>query len=434
MLNPYQSPTTIDTADAGLTWPARFPIYFGWIQVVVAALAMLATLPGRTIGLGLITEQLLRDLHLEREAYSEMNFWATLIGASFCFAVGPLMDRFGARAILTMTTLALGMVIWGMSQITAPTWMFIAITLTRGFGQSALSVISIALVGKWFQRRVTWAMAVYSLLFYSLFATAIWLVGGDVEEHGWRAAWNNVAWCLLFGMVPVALLMTRNSPENCSVTPDGAAIPETDELPSLSLSTALRTPAFWVFALATSCFGLVISGIALFNEAIFKELGFDSETYHLMLAASALIGMVSQFIAGWFSKYWSLRKILAVAMLLYGVSLLWLPTVHDMPRLWMNTVLMGASGGMITVVFFAIWSETYGRGHLGKIQGAAQALTVLTSAIGPWIFAIVQKNSGSYSPIMYGIVPPVFVLGVAVWFVRLPKRTASPLESISEIS
>lgn len=426
MQNPYQSPTTISNPAALLTWPGRFPIYFGWVQVVVAALAMLATLPGRTVGLGLITEPLLRDLRIEREAYSEMNFWATLLGASFCFAIGPLMDRFGARAMLTITTLAFGAVIWSMSRITDPTWMFLAITLTRGFGQSALSVISIALVGKWFQRRVTWAMALYSLLFYSLFAVAIWVVGEDVKVHGWRAAWSNVAWFLLLGMTPVALLLTRNTPESCGITPDEPAIPEAGELPSLALSTALRTPAFWIFALATSCFGLVISGIALWNEAIFQELGFNTDTYHLMLGVSALIGMVSQFIAGWFSKYWPLRNILAAALLIYGVSLLWLPNVHDMPQLWLNTVLMGASGGMITVVFFAIWSETYGRGHLGKIQGAAQALTVLTSAIGPWIFAVVQKNTGSYSPILYAMVAPVFMLAIAVWFVRMPIRAANP--------
>jgi MFS family permease len=328
-----------------------------------------------------------------------------------------------------MTTLAFGGVIWSMSRITDPTWMFIAITLTRGLGQSALSVISISLVGKWFQRRVTWAMALYSLLFYSFFGLAIWLVGEAVNVHGWRAAWTDVAWYLLFGMVPVALLLTRNSPESVSVTPDAPAMPEVGELPSLSLSMALRTPAFWIFALATSCFGLVISGIALFNEAIFQELGFDSEVYHLMLAASALIGMVSQFIAGWFSKYWSLQRILAIAMSIYGVSLLWLPNVHTMPVLWMNTVLMGASGGMITVVFFAIWSETYGRGHLGKIQGAAQAMTVLTSALGPWVFAVVQKNYGSYRPILYTMVAPVVLLAIAVWFVKRPDRSVnSPTE------
>ena len=309
-----------------------------------------------------------------------------------------------------------------MSRITDPTWMFVAITLTRGFGQSALSVISISLVGKWFQRRVTWAMALYSVLFYMLFGLAIYLVGAAVTTHGWRAAWGDVAWFLLLGMAPIAALLTRSSPESCRVTPDEPASIAAGEGRSFTLVEALRTPAFWMFALSTSCFGLVISGVALFNEAIFKELGFETETYHQLLAASALIGMVSQFIAGWVSKHWSLRSILALAMLLYAISLAWLPQVHTLPVLWMNTVLMGASGGMITVVFFAIWSDTYGRQHLGKIQGAAQALTVFTSALGPWIFAVVHAQYGSYRPVLYGMAVPVLLLAMAVWRIKTPAR------------
>ena len=42
------------------------PAWAGWINVVVAAVIMLATLPGRTQGLGLITEPMLRDLQLDR--------------------------------------------------------------------------------------------------------------------------------------------------------------------------------------------------------------------------------------------------------------------------------------------------------------------------------------------------------------------------------
>ena len=34
---------------------------YGWVMVPVAALAMVATLPGRTHGLGMITERLLAD-------------------------------------------------------------------------------------------------------------------------------------------------------------------------------------------------------------------------------------------------------------------------------------------------------------------------------------------------------------------------------------
>ena len=59
----------------------------------LAALAMVATLPGRTHGLGLITEPLLADLGLDRVGYAAVNLWATLLGALFCVPCGWLLDR-----------------------------------------------------------------------------------------------------------------------------------------------------------------------------------------------------------------------------------------------------------------------------------------------------------------------------------------------------
>jgi len=52
-------------ADAGartLPAPQVSRLYYGWVVLGLAALAMLGTLPGRTQGLGLITEPLIRDL------------------------------------------------------------------------------------------------------------------------------------------------------------------------------------------------------------------------------------------------------------------------------------------------------------------------------------------------------------------------------------
>ena len=60
----------------------RRGFYYGWNIVALAALAMVGTLPGRTQGLGLITEPLLGDLGLGRVTYAAINFWATIIGAA----------------------------------------------------------------------------------------------------------------------------------------------------------------------------------------------------------------------------------------------------------------------------------------------------------------------------------------------------------------
>ena len=61
-------------ATAHIQTAARARYYYGWTVLIVAAAAMVGTLPGRTQGLGLITEPLLADLgtrsgHLRRAEF-----------------------------------------------------------------------------------------------------------------------------------------------------------------------------------------------------------------------------------------------------------------------------------------------------------------------------------------------------------------------------
>ena len=70
-------PTDVQTLPA-----ERVRVYYGWVVLGVAALAMVGTLPGRTQGLGLITEPLLRDLGIGRVAFAQINLVATLTARS----------------------------------------------------------------------------------------------------------------------------------------------------------------------------------------------------------------------------------------------------------------------------------------------------------------------------------------------------------------
>ena len=92
-----------------------------------------------------------------------------------------------------------------------------AITLSRGFGQSALSVVSLALVGKWFGRGLNYAMGVYSLLVGIGFIAAFPGVGSAVLAFGWRAAWAGVGWALLLVVTPLAWLIARDGPADRSI-------------------------------------------------------------------------------------------------------------------------------------------------------------------------------------------------------------------------
>jgi MFS family permease len=404
----------------------------GWSNVVLAAFLMLATLPGRTHGLGLITEPLLQELRLDRVLFANLNLWATLIGAAFCFPAGWLIDRFGLRRVTAVLVTLLGLVVWEMSRFSGGVlWLFGLVTLTRGLGQSALSVASISAVGKWFERRVGLAMGVYAFLLSALFAVSFGVIGQVIRAQGWRIAWSHVAW----GLGAVALLVLlglREAPR--SLEGEAAADPgqEQPAVRSLALAEALRTPAFWVFGGGAALFGLVSSGLGLFNEAVLAERGYGRAAYHNFLVLSTMAALVGQLVCGWLSLRWSLRRLLGIAMLLYAAVLVAIPIARTALHLHLVAVLAGTAGGMITVLFFAVWTQAFGRAHLGRIQGAAQMLTVLASAIGPLLFAQCAAWTGSYTPALLTLTPVVIALGVASLRVTMPSRdlprAAPPLE------
>ncbi|HEX5891171.1 MAG TPA: MFS transporter [Pyrinomonadaceae bacterium] len=402
--------------------PFALPFYYGWIHVFIAALAMVGTLPGRTQGLGLITEPLLRDLQIDRVAFARINLWATLIGALFSIGVGRLIDRFGSRIVLTIVSIALASVVFGMSATQNVAAVALFITLTRGFGQSALSVVSITMVGQWFVRRLNLAMAVYTIALSIGFMLAFPLIGAIVLANGWRTAWWIIGLALLFGLAPLALLLVRRSPESCSIEPDGEAIELGRETPAdYTLVQALSTPSFWVFGISSAVYGLIASGIALFNESILAERRFDASTYYRSLVIVALTSLVGNFLGGWIASKWKMNRLLALAMVLLAGSLAALPHVSTQAHVAMYAAVMGLAGGFVIVIFFSFWSAAYGRTHLGKIQGVAQALTVIASALGPLVLAETVSRTGSYASIFYLLTLVVVVLAVLAWFVKVPR-------------
>ena len=404
------------------------PFYYGWVNLAIAAFAMVGTLPGRTQGLGLITEQLISDLSINRVFFARINLWATLIGALFALGIGRLIDRFGSRRVLTGISLALGIVVLAMSSATTVVAIALLITLTRGLGQSALSVVSISIVGQWFVRRLHMAMAIYTIVLSIGFMLAFPLVGAAVLSSGWRSAWSAIGFTLLLGLAPLAWIFVRRTPEACGLLPDGETKTnshDSENLTGMTLWQACSTPAFWIFGLASAVYGLIASGIALFNESILAERGFDAATYHRSLVIVALTALVGNFLGGWLTSKGKMNRLLSLAMGMLAASLLALPHLTTELHVVFYAAVMGLAGGFVIVIFFSFWSRAYGRAHLGKIQGAAQSLTVIASAIGPLLLAEGVTRTGSYAAMFYTLALVVVLLGLCAWVVPVPQARSS---------
>jgi MFS family permease len=429
-------------------------VFYGWTVLLVAAAAMVGTLPGRTQGLGLVTEPLLADLGIGRVEYAQLNLWATLAGSAFAIVIGRFTDRLGTRTVLTAVAFALGAVVMVMSEVRSFWALAIAVTLTRGLGQSALSVISLAMVGQWFVRRIDTAMAVYSVVLSIGFMIAFPAVGAIVQQSGWRSAWLAIGVALIAVLAPLSWLLVRRNPESIGMAPDGddvgpptlaqdlASYGETSpkrpsaaeagsthsthgtrpEEAGATWQMALSTPAFWVFAVGAALYGLVASGIGLFNESILAERGFGAGVYYQTLAVTAMTALAGNFGGGWLATRMPLPRLLAVALFVLAAGLVALPHVTTIAQVMMWAVAMGLGGGLVMVLFFSIWPRAYGRRHLGSIQGAAQAITVIASAVGPLLLAWCVEMTGSYAAMFNVLAATITIAALSALVTQMPQR------------
>ena len=385
-----------------------------WLQIIVAAVLMFATLPGRTQGLGLFTEPMLKDLALDHRTFATLNLGATLIGSLLCFPAGYLLDRFDRRWVTLTTVLALAISVCALGLQHAALTLFICLIATRGFGQSALSVASITWIAKAARERSKMPMAWYTVLLSVLFAAGFGVVGLAVRELGWRNATFAIAAFLAIVVAPLPLVGGAGD----RATGDKDASQPSD----FPLSTAMKTAVFWLFAIAISTFACVSSGIGLFNESILAERGFDRRAFEMFLVYTTLAALVGQILCGWFGRWHKSKYLLAEALVLYAAGLLSLPALTQRWHLWAAAAVVGIAAGMMTVLFFSIWGEVFGKAQLGRIQGVAQMCTVLASAAGPVAFANAQAATGSYQNILWIMASVSGALAIFACVVRMPRR------------
>ena len=397
-------------------------------MLLLAAAAMVGTLPGRTQGLGLVTEPLIADLGIGRVDYAQLNLWATLVGSVFAIGVGRFIDRLGARLVLTTVAATLGLVVCAMSSVHSFWALAVAVTLTRGFGQSALSVISLAMVGQWFVKGIDTAMAIYSIVMSIGFMIAFPVVGSIVQSQGWRAAWFSIGVALIAVLAPAGWFLARSTGHRRGASLDAPAPDAPADFPAredLTWQQALSTPAFWVFSIGAALYGLVASGIGLFNESILAERGFGADVYYQTLIVTAMTALIGNFGGGWLATRLSLTNLLAISLFILALGLAALPHITSIGQVMVWATAMGLGGGLVMVLFFSVWPRVYGRAHLGRIQGAAQAMTVVASAVGPLMLAWCVEWTGSYAAMFNILAAVIGALAFVSMVTPLPDHQVS---------
>ncbi|MEX0793366.1 MAG: MFS transporter [Pirellulaceae bacterium] len=400
-------------------------LYYGWVMLPLAIIAVIASGPGQTFGVSIFNESIRETLSLTHSQLALAYTLGTVIGAVPILFFGWMMDRFGMRrTMLMVVTLFSGACL--IMAVAQNWWMLLlAFCLLRMLGPGALAFGSGNTLAYWFDRRLGTVEGIRQLGMAASMTVIpminLWLI----TNWGWRGAYLGVGtflWLLLF---PLFWLLFRNKPSDVGQEMEGArreTRPETEKdrsktvIHGLTLGQTIRTPTFYIVGLGTALFGLVQTAIFFCLTPIFAERGMNERDAALMLTAFALSLGIMQLVGGTLADRMKAPGLLVVGMLCMA-SGVWLLNSASTP-LWgsLAGIVMGAAQGIYFGTAHPLWARYFGRRHLGKIRGVLMTVNVASSSLGPLFAGLTRDYLGSFSLALwaFALLPLPFALA-SLW-------------------
>ena len=400
--------------------PLRFPFFYGWCIVIFTTLGMIASIPGQTMGVGVYTDFLIQNSHLNRMQISMAYMTGTILSSLLLPLAGRYYDLVGGRIMIVFAGIGMGISLLLFAEslaiihlvhsllpnISILTSELLVITLIflllRQFGQGIMAMVSRNTLAKWFERRRGMVSGISGIFVAFSFSGAPLFMNIIIEDYGYSGSMILMAIIFGFGMAFIGWLFFRDKPEDCGLLMDGEKITSLDTTnlfsePEITLKEALRTYNFWIFCLGLCSAAVIVTGLTFHISSIGALAGLSRmEAYGLFLPIS-VISVISHFIAGWASDRMPLKYLLMILLAGLAVGSL---GILNLESFWFRLMLIigfGVQGGIWGCLTIVSWPRFYGRKHLGAISGAFMGAQVFASAIGPPIFGLSESLNGDYS-------------------------------------
>ena len=408
-------------------------LFYGWVVLAVAALGLFASGPGQSHIFSVFVAPISEDLGISHTSIASAYALATLAAAFGLPYVGRLIDRFGARHVVLAVALSFGAAAIAFGQVTSLPWLTLGFAALRFLGQGSLMLNCANLVAQWFDQKRGLALSLMALGFSASMAVHPPLAQWLTEQAGWRVAWlwlGVLTWMLL---IPPILLFVQNKPEDLGLRPDGAsrlgqglngaAPPQAAEV-GLTVKQALRTPAFWITALALATMSMLVTALFFHQVSIFTHHGVDAQVAARVFSISALTMIVAMPLIGRLLDRFPTRPIFACATLTQSAALIAMVFVDDLASALLYGVVFGLNNAAIQTHYTYVWPRFFGRRHLGSIQGTAQTIGVIGASIGPLPFGAAFDLFGSYTGALLVFAAQPVLCAAAILLMPLPRLQA----------
>ena len=346
-----------------------------------------------------------------------------IVGAGLLPWVGWVIDRLGARAVLSGGAILLGAGAIGLSHTMQP-WQLYPCNLVMGFGWAGISSTAISTtLAYWFEVRRGLALSL-ALTGASVggFAIAPMLLTLS-QRHGLAAAVPEVVLSLLAVIVPLIWIGIRWQADRRPPLPMAAAMDGPAPPIMTSRSEALQDAQFWSVA---APFALALSaqvGTIVFQVSYLLPLLGTSGT-SLALVCTSVAGVVGRFGLGLVIDRLPPREVsVAIFVGQAGAVGLMIAFPTYPTALYLGSTIFGLGIGNVVILPSVIIQHEFSPRAFGAVLGLSTAIGQIAYSLMPPVLGLVHDLSGGYG----------VVLGVCIGLqlaatLLVSRRTAESLQ------
>lgn len=300
--------------------------FYGWLIVFLSAIGLFLGAPLLVFSFSVFFKPIVEDLHASRAAVSFAFSVFNFVGALWLPCTGILIDRFGAKRVILISTLFYGLVLCTALWLGHSLWQLyffftlLGVAMTSGPAPVPYNVV----VSHWFNRYRGIALSL-SMMGIGIGSIVVPIVSQRlISIFGWRTAFAIFGAAVLFVPLPVVAAWLQNDPAQRSLRPDGD-----DKTPALhappmnkvglSWHEIWHSPTFWLLICIFSLAGASVHGVALHITPILTDRGITAAR---AAVATSLVG--AAVITGRLGSGYLLDRLFAprVAILFYGATAL----------------------------------------------------------------------------------------------------------------
>ncbi len=407
-----------------MTSSEKEQVYYGW--KIVAAILVLLTF---TSGLSFYNHAIYLNALATKPAF-DVSSASTAV--SIFFLTGGVMGLWVAKWVQDYDPricITAGAIISFVSLVAlayvSTVWQLFLVYALFGTGFSASSLIpATTLVTKWFQRRRAMALSVAStgLSLGGVILTPLSVL--MVESLGFEIAVQLIGVMFLFGVVPVAWLYLRVSPESMGQHIDGVKPEQTaDNVTSgtpeivedgITFREARRGRFFWgvscayIFLMAAQ-----VGGIA-HQYGLARELLTEAQTA-IAVAILPVFSIIGRLIGGWIVDQMSIRTFAIAMMLLQVLSLSILSGGFSIWTLYFGLAAFGTTVGNLLMLQPLLIAEAFGVKDYARIFSVSNLMSSWGTALGPAVLGFVYAASGELYDVPYLVAAGAGALGLCLF-------------------